>query len=330
MSDLACEYENCTVSQTGICILNNPPGECSNCRAVADPLFEDVIAGEPPLTAPSVLPRFSPSAALGLDDVRTMLAKRYGHVIGILGAPDSGKTALLVSLYLLIAHDKLAEFSFADSRSLLTFEDIARGARAWNEGTPPLQMTMHTDLGDSRSAGLLHVRIKRAVDASCIDLYIPDLPGEWSTNLIDANEHERLEFLSGAEAIWLTVDGQSLVIPTQRNNSIHRMKLLIDRIAALCPNSLPRLFLVVTRSDLGRAADSALEPIVGRAALHGASLQVLHVASFSNDANVAPGTGIAELIAATVAPPTNIVEFWPDQAPEGSRRILRFPKAEQP
>lgn len=329
MTDFVCEYENCTVSQTGICLLNNQPGECVNCSAISDALHDDLITGEPLLSAPVEAPRFSPSAALGLDDVRAMLGKKYGHVIGVLGAPDSGKTALLVSLYLLIAHGKLAGCSFAGSRSLLTFEDIARGARTWNDGIPPNQMTAHTELSDSRAAGMLHLRMKMASYTSCIDLFIPDLPGEWSTNFIDANEHERLSFLSGAEVVWLTVDGQSLSSPAQRNNSIHRMKLLIDRVVAFYAGNLPRLFLVVTRSDLGRPTATILERIADRAKFHGVSLEIMHIASFSKDNSVPAGTGISELIAATVTPPRSSIEFWPSVVSCGDRHMLRLPLGAQ-
>lgn len=328
MTDFVCTNENCTVSQTGICLLNHQPSECGNCQVAHEEVLNDVLIGEPLLSTPAEAPRFSPSAALGLDDVRVMLGKRYGRVIGILGAPDSGKTALLVSLYLLMAHGRLSHFSFADSRSLLTFEDIARGARSWNEGFPPTQMTTHTELGDSRAAGLLHLRIKKLSNSSCTDLFIPDLPGEWSTSLIDANEHERLSFLSGAEAVWLTVDGASLLSPALRNNSIHRMKLLIDRVVAFYAGNTPRLFLVVTRGDLGRPPDAVLERMTGRATQHGVDLQVIHVASFSDDLAVLAGTGIAELIAATIEPASGNPSFWPIADAAGHRQILRMPPGE--
>jgi hypothetical protein len=328
MIDFICTNENCTVSQTGICLLNNEPEVCVNSRIAPDEVLKDVLIGEPLLPTPTEPPRFSPSAALGLEDVRVMLGKRYGRIIGILGAPDSGKTALLVSLYLLMAHGRLRNFSFADSRSLLTFEDIARGARSWNDGLPPNQMTTHTELGDSRAAGLLHLRIKRLSDNVCTDLFIPDLPGEWSTSLIDANEHERLSFLSGAEAIWLTVDGASLQNAILRNNSIHRMKLLIDRVAAFYAGDTPRLFLVVTRGDLGRPPDTVLERIIARARQHGISLQVMHVASFSDDQAVSAGTGIPELIAATIESSLGCPDFWPSADVFGHRQILRIPPGE--
>lgn len=329
MTEFVCTNENCTVSQTGICLLNNEPSECSYSRFLEDETSDCSLIGEPLLSSPIESPRFSASAALGLDDVRAMLAKRYGHLVGILGAPDSGKTALLVSLYLLMAHGRLNQFSFAGSRSLLTFEDIARGARSWNDGKTPEQMTTHTELGDSRAAGLLHLRLKRTAKGTCIDLFIPDLPGEWSTNLIDTNEHDRLRFLHGSEAIWLTVDGASLLTPDTRNNAVHRMKLLVDRVVEFFDRKTPRLFLVITRCDLGRPPEAIIERIVSRASYHNVELQVMHVASFSQEPSIPAGTGIPELISASIATEQKSLDFWAFAKASGHRQILRLPPGEQ-
>ncbi|WP_349976464.1 hypothetical protein [Pseudomonas sp. WHRI 8519] len=329
MTEFVCTNENCTVSQTGICLLNNEPDDCSNSQLLEAETSDDSLIGEPLLPSPIEAPRFSASAALGLDDVRAMLGKKYGHVVGILGAPDSGKTALLVSLYLLMAHDRLIHFSFAGSRSLLTFEDIARGARSWNEGSPPEQMTAHTELGDSRAAGLLHLRLKSVSKSTCIDLFIPDLPGEWSTSLIDTNEHERLRFLQGSEAIWLTVDGASLLAPDTRNNAIHRMKLLIDRLVDFFEGQPPRLFLVITRCDLGRPTEAIIDRIVSRASHHKIELQVMHVASFSKEPSIPAGTGIPELLSATIKTEQKSLDFWAFAEAFGHRQILRLPPGEQ-
>src|SRR5260221_5483273 len=50
--------------------------------------------------------------SLGLDEASKLMADRYAHMIGILGTPDAGKTAALVSLYLLLAKAKLKDFTF--------------------------------------------------------------------------------------------------------------------------------------------------------------------------------------------------------------------------
>src|SRR5206468_4014081 len=110
---------------------------------------------------------------------------------------DAGKTAALVSLYLLVSRDKLGGRHFADSRSLMGFDQISHGARRWNEGALPDQLTVHTELGDDRSAGFLHLRL-RSDDGETVDILLPDLPGEWTAALIDSNRVDRLEFLKTA------------------------------------------------------------------------------------------------------------------------------------
>ena len=60
------------------------------------------------------------------------MAQRYVRLVAILGEPAAGKTACLVSLYLLLARGRLEGFAFADSTTLRGFEEISRGARRWN------------------------------------------------------------------------------------------------------------------------------------------------------------------------------------------------------
>lgn len=78
MSETGCLNNECTVAQTGLCVLNNQPPECPN--RVSD--HEADLVGdssptpdEPVLVAPEDIPRFPPSAVLGMDDVRALSRK---------------------------------------------------------------------------------------------------------------------------------------------------------------------------------------------------------------------------------------------------------------
>ena len=64
------------------------------------------LPGAVVLPAPEEAGRFTSSGALGLDEVRALMRKEYCQVIGLLGEPDSGKTACLVSLYLLLCREQ--------------------------------------------------------------------------------------------------------------------------------------------------------------------------------------------------------------------------------
>ena len=328
MSESGCRNNECTVGQTGICLLNYQADECPNrVSAHGTPIGGDasLTHDEPVLVAPEDTPRFPPSDVLGMDAVRALMGKEYCRIIGLLGAPDSGKTACLVSLYLLLAHNSVDGFTFADSRSLTALDELSRGARSWYGGMPE-QMTVHTERKDSRSAGFLHFKLIRKSDYARLHLLIPDLPGEWSTSLIENNRTDRLSFLRAADAVWVMVDGQTLIEKDQRQSAIHRTSLLIDRVAALFSPDIPAVHLVVSHSDLGKPTEEILQELRKDAARHGIDLSVSHIASFSKTDGITAGAGIADLIAQTVAGPIAGGDFWPDslEATYGSRNVLRI------
>jgi hypothetical protein len=325
MSEFTCSRPECTVSQTRICVLNNVPKDCPN--AVSALATESVDVGAttaiPPLSPVESTARFPAGRALGAQDTYSITAREYGRLICVLGAPDSGKTACLVSLYLLLSHDQLFGFSFADSKSLMAFDELARGAREWT-GEVPEQMTAHTRLDGGRSAGLLHLRLARANQRD-VSVFIPDLPGEWTNSLIDSNVSERLSFLRSADVIWLTMDGRALVDISRRHNAIHRVGLLLERLRTLCPAPLPSIRFVVTRLDAAPIADGVAARLVEAA--HGAGFDsaVHQVASFSQNDDVRPGKGIAELLNDSVRRVPVESEFWAARGVDAtSRSVMKF------
>jgi hypothetical protein len=176
-----------------------------------------------------------------------------------LGAPDAGKTAIVVSLYLLLSRNQLKGYRFSDSSTLLALDEISRGARRWNEGAPPEQMTNHTELPDERIAGFLHLRLKDTETREAHDLLIPDLPGEWSTTLIDSNRTDRLDFIKGADVLWITIDGSALLKPESRQVAIHRSGMLMQRIKDLLGQEVPPLLLVISHLDDGMPPATTIE-----------------------------------------------------------------------
>jgi len=76
----------------------------------------------------------------------------------------------------------------------MAFEEISRGARRWNEGHQPDQMTSHTELSSDRSPGFMHLRLRQTSTNESADILMPDLPGEWTTSLIESNRVDRLNF----------------------------------------------------------------------------------------------------------------------------------------
>ena len=328
MSDDGCRNANCTYAETGICLLNKDPEECSYRSAAAGKIVND-DGGEGGDTEKADTTdgktRFPPSNALGMHDVRTIMRNESCRLVGLLGVPDSGKTACLVSLYLLLSHDRVRDYSFADSRSLVALDELSRGARRWQGGIPE-QMTVHTEGGDDRLPGFVHFKLRRRARGARVNLIVPDLPGEWTDSLIERNRTDRLSFLRSADAIWVMVNGRLLADNEQRLGTIHRTNLIVDRIAGLCDPDIPPVRLVVSRADLGEPGAGSLQELQENADRYGLALPVNLISSFSKSPEVTPGTGIAELVADTLETRSPDVEFWPEGSGGllGARNSLRI------
>jgi hypothetical protein len=320
-----CEEQNCTVVDTGQCLLNNDPETCPR-RAPAEDAGQapDIAAETAPIEPPRQEARFPLSLTLTPADARAMMAGRYCHLVGILGVPNSGKTAALVSLYLLLSSAKLDGFKFSDSRSLMAFNEISQGARHWNEqGEIPDELTVHTELADDRSAGFLHLQLRPSADAPLLDLLLPDLPGEWSTALMDESRVDRLAFFARADAVWIMLDGRQLADAATRRWTVHRTQLLVQRMAELVEPST-KVTLVVTHRDEVEPPAESLQAIVDEASAFGFTLAVRYIASFAKEGPMAPGTGIADLVADVRGAPAGTLPFWPETALPETRAMLRF------
>jgi hypothetical protein len=317
----ACRQESCTVGETGTCLLNNDPATCPH-RIKGDSNVSSNVSGEiAPLKEPTKNPRFPLSLTLTPSQMRELMATRYCRLVGILGAPDAGKTAALVSLYLLLARGRLAGIQFADSRSLMAFDEISQGARRWNEGKLPEQLTAHTEMKDNRSAGFLHLRLRPEGEES-VDILLPDLPGEWTTAFLDSGRADRLHFLKAADIVWLMVDGRQLSTPNSRQWALHRTKLLMHRLATLLRPS-PPVILVITRRDSGMIDPRTLDELLSEALTSGLTMSTIEIASFADAGDVAPGTGIRELVFASIRPTMDVPAFWPDSTPpSGAKRAI--------
>lgn len=327
----SCRLEGCSFDETGICALEHSPSECSN-RLPQDDNGQIVLdtqeyselteqIGAPVLIEPAQSHSFGSKRSLGTEDLDSIMGKRYVNVVGILGDPESGKTACLASLYLLVSHAKLDGWSFADSLSLMAFEDIARGARDWNNGRVPEQMTVHTELSDDRSPGFLHLRLNRLSDGRKVDLVLPDIPGEWTQTLITSSRYERLEFLKSAGVIWIVLDGRVLADKEKRNGLIVRIGQLVGRLNTMFNNQIPRLLIIVTHRDCYSVNGNVSDRLLRELKRHGADAELIEVAPFSENQDEVPaGFGIDKLINVTVNKSNEKPIFWKSTTPDESKR----------
>lgn len=326
----ACTFEGCTVADTKRCALEHDPETCPN-RVTAirsmqggagarPATSEGVDLGAPVLDAPAENPSFPRSTTLGTAAIGAMMSSKYVSVVGILGYPESGKTACLASLYLLASNDRMTGWSFADSCSLMAFEEISRGARRWNGGELPDQMTVHTEMADDRQPGFLHLRLKRDADGRCVDLALPDLPGEWTKDLVATSRADRFEFLRAADVLWVVVDGRTLQSVELRQGVISRLGQLAGRLRAMLGESLPRMLLAVTHRDQAEIPAPVLERIRAELWKHEVVATVAPVAPFSDNAEFKPGFGLVDLINESVTQQHEASSFWPVTEPESDER----------
>jgi hypothetical protein len=334
-----CRLSECTFNVTGQCVLNRPVEECSNRREPDEPLagndvddetegsnhaagtqIEGPIAsglGGAVLTTPDETPRLPSSLTMGLEEATALMTQRHTTMVGILGLPDSGKTACLVSAYLLLAKGAFAGYDYADSVSLMAFEQISRGSRHWTKGDEPGQLTIHTEMADDRQAGFLHFRLRRREDGRFFDMLLPDLPGEWSKALIDKSDGERFSFLRSASVIWLMVDGRTFAQPKTKQYATYRAEMLVERLSDILPTPRPRIILVPSWRDIGDFPADAYESICATGRAHAIEIALAPIASFSFG-DVEPGSGIAPLIDMTLNHDRAAPDFWPDdRAPSG-------------
>lgn len=337
-----CQLDECTFNVTGQCVLNKPVTQCSNrvgyvvgseageedkdeVETVDDGDVTPALGGAV-LRGPEEMPRLPSSLTMGLDEVRSLMTCRHTTMVGILGLPDSGKTACLVSAYLLLARGTFNGYSYADSSTLMAFEQISRGSRTWSKGDEPGQLTVHTEMADDRQAGFLHFRLRRNDDGRFFDLLMPDLPGEWSRALIDKADGERFSFLGSATVIWIMVDGRSFADPKTRNYAIYRAEMLVERLAVVLPTPRPRIILVPSWKDIGDFPADSYNRIRDEGRKHGMEISIVPIASFSFG-DVAPGSGVSELIDSTLNHDRAAPEFWPDAEGGGTRTFSRFRSA---
>ncbi|MNY02180.1 hypothetical protein D3C86_1347420 [compost metagenome] len=166
----------------------------------------------------------------------------------------------------------------------------------------------------------MHLRL-HADERVPVDLLLPDLPGEWSTALIDTNRTDRLAFMEGADVIWLMLDGRALIEPQGRQLALHRASVAMQRVANFLTR-LPPLIAVISRRDLGDIPQSAIDDLQEEAARLGFDLRIATIASFADNGVVPAGTGIADLVNATIDGPQKALIFWPNQTGPASGRMI--------
>ena len=324
-----CNQDGCTFTETGVCILNFVPEVCPK---LFDPTEDSQYTQPPAKLDPNdysvslATPDLPTGLVLDKEQISKKMSRTHCHLIGILGAPNAGKTAAIVSFYLLLSRSVLKGFEFRDSDTLMALEGISSGARRWSSGDPIEELTEHTRMTDERQAGFIHFKLHDVEQNNQTEFVLPDIPGEWTDALIDANRFDRLDFLLSCGVIWIVVDGLVLRDRTKRNREIHRTEVLIKRIAENFNGAFsPRLILVITHADLGAVPEGISASICDKGSSLGLEISKIDIASFALKVGMKPGTGLSELISMTVGQPLSAeATTWPDADFPNEREMLRF------
>lgn len=285
----------------------------------------DDSAGQAVLLRLEEMPRLPPSMTLGTEEAQELMCAEYTTMVGIVGLPASGKTACLVSAYLLLSKGQFKGYSYAHSQTLMAFEQISRGSRQWTNGEPPRQLTVRTELADDRQAGFLHFKLRRDADGRLFNLLLPDLPGEWSKSLIDKADSDRFDFIKSATVIWLMVDGREFANIETRNYATYRTELLIGRLAEILSTPAPRIILVPSWRDIGEFPTRSFDRIQTAGIRAGIEITLAPIASFSSNPEVvAPGEGICDLFDTSLNHDRVCPDFWPNDHGSKLRNLSAF------
>ena len=303
-----CTKADCTAATTGTCLLGKPtPQECEHYVPVATGQTEEKESEK--AESLQVGRTFHTGSELGTSDILQVSSGSYTHVVGLMGPYNAGKTCFLLSLYLMASQQLLPRgYLFKRSLTLQGFEDRARKLREWRGGPLPEELADHTHLIDDRRPGFLHLGI--AKNDERIDFLLSDLPGEWTTSLINrAETAKRWEFLKRADGIIVVLDAVEL---TGKDRFVHvtSTKHLLDRLRDTLQIAfdIPFVLLLSKVDELPVKQPQVLDEITQYALQVGFSPKVILCASFSRKPDIVPnGLGVFDalehIIAATSQTP---------------------------
>jgi hypothetical protein len=320
-----CSNPDCTVATTGKCLESHETiAECPHFTwpstddrpSGSESMSSGSAKGPPPKPskaahgeiAPKITRKFYPGSELGLEDAAEIMRSKYSHVIGVLGQTNAGKTAFLSALYLLASQGLLRpEYSFAGSLTLQGFEDRVRRVRRWEKGGLPKEFMAHTQLPNPRSPSFMHLALKEGIGRQRrVELLLTDLPGEWTSDLINLFETAvRFGFLKRADGVVYVLDGPLLAGRNSKYQEAHRANLMLTRLrkAPLVNIDTPLILFISKSDELEMKAPSILSEIVEAARALDFDPKVIMSSCFSRvPARIESGTGVKDAIDYVLAP----------------------------
>lgn len=312
---------------TGVCVLSHSPAStCPNFlteQRSGDASVEVGLRGDWKTRA------LSPGNELGVQQVESLMARRYTTLVGLLGETSTGKTCLLSSLYLLASCGEMkASVLFGGSATILGFEQRLRQLRLWDGAGLPEQIVEHTNLSDPRRPGFVHVAFRATKPDRIHDIVFSDLPGEWTTGLMKrAAIAARFAFLRRADALVLAITAPSLLDQTSRHNQLQNARVLIQRLRDTVEIDLrvPLIF-AITRCDVsGPSLPGAAYELAAAARGFGfTNTFQFPIAAFSDRDDVPSGFGVGDLLDAVIGTGTQTMPVKAEDDLTTARMFARY------
>jgi len=192
--------------------------------------------------------------SLGLEDLNYITASTSTVLIGITGVANAGKSTFLALLYCLLRHgDKIGDFRFSGSKTLVGWENIA-WYLSWKTNND-IQFPPHTSSNSGRVPGLLHLTLRNSSGIKK-DLVFTDAPGEWfdkwAYSKDDVNAEGANWIHDNADAFLLFADCE-LLQGEEQGKSRRQIRLVAERLSEGLRNR--PLGLVWSKSDVDLDGD---------------------------------------------------------------------------
>lgn len=319
----SCGLPGCDGPRSGVCINNLPFDECPDVIELGeaeDPDEQDG-AGEPSDTVPITV-NLPGGRSLDAAACDALLRRRDGTVVGIVAAPEVGKTTLISTIYELLHRRRMADFGFAGSETLRAYEERCHLARLSSDAVAA--DTQRTKVG----AGLQFTHLRIATRSGICDAVFADRSGElFDKALARPADIDEFVELHRADVVILLVDLVLLTSSTHLTvSAVRRLFMAMDQRGMLEGR---RVLLVGTKADVAiptprsRKAARELAAVaeeLGRRAGERFRIETHVVACRPRRGSTVIGEGLEPLLSAVLAPlapsPPVADDSWPPQRSE--------------
>lgn len=241
-----CSNPECKVSTTGTCIEGLLLDQCRHYgedKLVIDDIGE--AADQPTTKRPTSLPLCS-AQVLDASEASRILASPNARLIAVIGPRDAGKTSLIASVYELFGFNRIENYRFAGSRTLISFEQTCHDSRA--ECGRQVAATERTAVN---SFGFYHLSMVRLSTEEFTHVLWADRAGENYTSLMNGDKNaNELPELAAASVITVLVDGERLADGKERRTAIRTIELMMQGIVEAKALAVkPSLAIILTKED---------------------------------------------------------------------------------